>query len=543
MLLAKSEFTPSAPSQSWRETIFNIVQSSLFEYFIMAIIALNVLLMSMWYDGASDSYLFTLDVINYVFTAIFLIEAILKLIGLGVSQYFRSSWNRFDFVIVVGSLIALGAENAAGDLRVLQLFRALRIFRLVKRFKGMKDMLLTLRLSAPAFINVGCITLLVFFVFAVAGVSLFGELPDREFLTRHADFDNFPIAMLTLFRMATGESWNGVMHDAEFKWGASCPEGGECGSRAAIPFFLAFVVLGQLLMLNLFIAVVLEEFETVTTPTDVQIPLTLEDMSEYADLWTQIVVCPPWWMFWKKPDEWMSWTDFQGLFSRLNGGLGVGGSRDAPLATLQTLEIPLHMRLHPTKVLYQGEIVVREREELCVHYAEGLIALCFHAFRKKIDLKKGTRKGPQRQASFMSKTPSEEDVDEISEFSKFPTSSETYKTLQSQMAHKYKDLAAAQAHRKVQPTSCRLPQVLAVTRVQAIWRGLVARRRIRATLEERQRLLAATEADETGSPKSPNRGSPPDHGGPPPDSSSSGVGSISFHNRATSAVMDTPQLE
>jgi hypothetical protein len=53
--------------------------------------------------------------------------------------------------------------------------------------------------------------LLLFFIYAVAGMSLFGSVKWGEYLGRRANFSTFPAALLTLFRMLTGENWNGIM--------------------------------------------------------------------------------------------------------------------------------------------------------------------------------------------------------------------------------------------------------------------------------------------------------------------------------------------
>jgi hypothetical protein len=69
----------------------------------------------------------------------------------------------------------------------------------------------TLLYSVPALANVGVVLLLIFFVFAVMGMSLFGSIKWGTYVNRHANFTSFPVALLTLFRMITGENWNGIM--------------------------------------------------------------------------------------------------------------------------------------------------------------------------------------------------------------------------------------------------------------------------------------------------------------------------------------------
>jgi hypothetical protein len=313
MLYAKSSRVlvrpPPGRLHSMRNYIFEFVQTAGFESFIAVCIVLNILTMAMWHHNQSYEYAFSLLIVNLVFSAIFFFEMCLKLAGLGTNQYFSNRWNLFDFLIVMASLFSIGmdlatdqvfdpfADSSSGgfDPTILRVFRFLRIFRLVRKVKGLFKLIRTLILSAPALMNVGMILLLLFFVYAVAGVNLFGGLPYGSFLNKHANFDHIGYALLTLFRMSTGESWNGIMRDAmpnEFtciRDNPNAPEGEVCGSAAAVPFFVTFVVFGQFMMLNLFIAVILEA----AMEDESRTPLSLEDLNMYARLWSEVYLNDP----------------------------------------------------------------------------------------------------------------------------------------------------------------------------------------------------------------------------------------------------------
>ena len=146
--------------------------------------------------------------------------------------------------------------------RFLGLAKVFRLIRLVKHLKGLRDLLETLVASLPAFWNVGALVALLFFIYAYVGVILFGttlrvnEDGENETetggLNEHANFESFPRAVLTLFRVATNDEWVGVMRDCA---------GDEITGLAAYPFFVSFVVLVSMVMLNLFTAVIIENFE------------------------------------------------------------------------------------------------------------------------------------------------------------------------------------------------------------------------------------------------------------------------------------------
>ena len=115
-------------------------------------------------------------------------------------------------------------------------------FRLVKHADGLRSLLSTLVTSLPAFWNVGALVLLLFFIYAYVGVLTFGSVRRGDALNEHANFESFPMAMLTLFRVATNDEWVGL--DARlFDFPAGAGRRGDCGSYAAYPFFVTFVVL------------------------------------------------------------------------------------------------------------------------------------------------------------------------------------------------------------------------------------------------------------------------------------------------------------
>jgi hypothetical protein len=96
------------------------VQSSVFEYFIIAVIILNMIQMAIDYDDNSTTYAFALSIINYVFTTIFIFEMVLKLVAYGPKMYFKSHWNKFDSFVVISSMLEILMNiGFSSNLRVL----------------------------------------------------------------------------------------------------------------------------------------------------------------------------------------------------------------------------------------------------------------------------------------------------------------------------------------------------------------------------------------------------------------------------------------
>ena len=215
VLEAKSKTTVVRPQNGVRLVAHRIVVARWFERFILLNIVANTVIMALHSssDSASDSVLLNLDA---AFTCVYVAEAVLKLVANGGEAYFREAWNCFDFLVVVVSCTGAGltyAAAGAGVADVLRTFRVLRVFRLIPNIKGLRSLFTTLVFSLPALLNVGSVLLLVYFMFAVLGMNLFGHLKqDGQCLERHFNFEDFPTAMLVLARMSTGENWNCIMH-------------------------------------------------------------------------------------------------------------------------------------------------------------------------------------------------------------------------------------------------------------------------------------------------------------------------------------------
>jgi hypothetical protein len=163
---------------------------------------------------------------------------------------------------VLGSIADLSFSFlSASFVRIIRLFRISRMFRLIKSLKGVNSLLETLMVSLPAFWNVGALVLLLFFIYSYVGVLTFGTTIRGDSLNEHANFESFQVAMLTLFRVATNDEWAGLMKDCAVQPPACDMKAGNCGSWGSYPFFISFVIIVSMILLNLFTAVIIENFE------------------------------------------------------------------------------------------------------------------------------------------------------------------------------------------------------------------------------------------------------------------------------------------
>lgn len=177
---------------------------------------------------------------------------VVKLTAYGWKYYWYVNWNKFDFIIVMFSLAAIDEkllERLNFNVTALRIMRISRLFRMVKTSEGLRSLLKTLYMSMGNIFNTAALLTLILFTFSVAGMSLFGEVPEVDFVNEHVNFRSFYLAMMTLFRASTGESWNGIMHDC---WAGA--------GIIAVIYWTSFQLISFFIFMNVFIAVIGESF-------------------------------------------------------------------------------------------------------------------------------------------------------------------------------------------------------------------------------------------------------------------------------------------
>jgi hypothetical protein len=266
--------TPEGPfvaTYDWQQSIYDFVSRPAFEHVIIACILLNMVVMAIYFEGMSLDFKDELDFYNNVFTIIFFAETVLKMLALWPARYFKAGWNCFDFLVVCVTSIELivdtvspGRLEEIPGLTSLRVFRIAKVFRLLAKFQGLTNLFLAVVQALPTIMNVGAILFLLFFIYAILGMNIFGYVKRGEFLTERANFESFGVALLTVFRMSTGESWNGIMADTRIVPPHCDPDKqpfSDCGTAFAPLYFVSFQLVGQFLMLNLFVAVMLEFYQ------------------------------------------------------------------------------------------------------------------------------------------------------------------------------------------------------------------------------------------------------------------------------------------
>ncbi|XP_038946940.1 voltage-dependent R-type calcium channel subunit alpha-1E isoform X5 [Rattus norvegicus] len=280
--------------------VWHFVVSPSFEYTIMAMIALNTVVLMMKYYSAPWTYELALKYLNIAFTMVFSLECVLKVIAFGFLNYFRDTWNIFDFITVIGSITEIiltdsKLVNTSGfNMSFLKLFRAARLIKLLRQGYTIRILLWTFVQSFKALPYVCLLIAMLFFIYAIIGMQVFGniKLDEESHINRHNNFRSFFGSLMLLFRSATGEAWQEIMLSCLGEKGCepdtTAPSGQNeserCGTDLAYVYFVSFIFFCSFLMLNLFVAVIMDNFEYLTRDSSILGPHHLD---EFVRVWAE----------------------------------------------------------------------------------------------------------------------------------------------------------------------------------------------------------------------------------------------------------------
>ncbi len=220
-------------------TVKQIVEARLFHHFIVAVIVLAGVVAGLETSAAiMAQYGTMLLALDKLILGIFIVEALLKMAAQGRQpwRYFADGWNVFDFLIVVLCLLPVGGPFAA----VLRLARALRLLRLVSALPKLQLLVGALLKSLSAMGYVSLLLALLFYIYAVAGIHLFGAGDPKH-------FGSLGSALMSLFRIVTLDNWG----DLYFAQAAHVP------AIKVVIYFVTFIVFGTMIILNLFIGIIM----------------------------------------------------------------------------------------------------------------------------------------------------------------------------------------------------------------------------------------------------------------------------------------------
>ncbi|XP_061464579.1 sodium channel protein type 3 subunit alpha-like isoform X2 [Rhineura floridana] len=287
------------PGNRFQGMVFDFVTKQAFDISIMILICLNMVTMMVETDDQSKEMETILTRINLIFIILFTGECVLKLVSLR-HYYFTIGWNIFDFVVVILSIVGMFLAEIIEKyfvsptlFRVIRLARIGRILRLIKGAKGIRTLLFALMMSLPALFNIGLLLFLVMFIYAIFGMSNFAYVKREVGIDDMFNFETFGNSMLCLFQITTSAGWDGLLApilnsgppdcDPEIDHPGSSVKG-DCGNPSVgIFFFVSYIIISFLVVVNMYIAVILENFSVATEESAE--PLSEDDFEMFYEVW------------------------------------------------------------------------------------------------------------------------------------------------------------------------------------------------------------------------------------------------------------------
>ncbi|XP_044280519.1 sodium channel protein type 5 subunit alpha-like isoform X1 [Varanus komodoensis] len=286
------------PVNKYQGFIFDIVLNQAFDVSIMLLICLNMVTMMVETDDQSPEKVNILYKINMIFVAIFTAECIFKMVALR-HYYFTNGWNIFDFVVVILSIVGSVLSDIIQKyffsptlFRVIRLARIGRILRLIRGAKGIRTLLFALMMSLPALFNIGLLLFLVMFIYAIFGMANFAYVKHEHGIDDMFNFQTFATSMLCLFQITTSAGWDGLLNPILNTGPPHCDPShqnangskGNCGSPAVgILFFVTYIIISFLIVVNMYIAIILENFSVATEESTE--PLSEDDFDMFYEIW------------------------------------------------------------------------------------------------------------------------------------------------------------------------------------------------------------------------------------------------------------------
>ncbi|CAK6952055.1 sodium channel protein type 4 subunit alpha B-like isoform X1 [Scomber scombrus] len=287
------------PGNALQAFFFDLVSKQAFDIIIMMLIIVNMVTMMVETDEQSERMESILNKINLVFIVFFTTECLIKLFALRC-YFFTVAWNVFDFVVIILSIVGIVLADIIEKyfvsptlFRVIRLARIGRVLRLIRAAKGIRTLLFALMMSMPALFNIGLLLFLVMFIYAIFGMANFAYVKKQDGIDDMFNFETFGNSMICLFQISTSAGWDNLLSPIM----ASSPEEcdvnfvntgtntrGNCGSPSmGIAFFVSYIIISFLIVVNMYIAIILENFSVATEESTE--PLSEDDFEMFYEVW------------------------------------------------------------------------------------------------------------------------------------------------------------------------------------------------------------------------------------------------------------------
>lgn len=292
------------PTNVLQSFFFDLVFKQAFDITIMMLIVLNMITMMLETDEQSPRMDYILNNINLAFSVIFTTECVIKIFALRC-YFFTISWNIFDFVVVILSIVGIVLADIIEKyfvsptlFRVIRLARIGRVLRLIRAAKGIRTLLFALMMSLPALFNIGLLLFLVMFIYAIFGMANFAYVKKHGGIDDMFNFETFGNSIICLFQITTSAGWNNLLDPILSNSPEECNPHtintgsntkGNCGiPSVGITFFVSYIIISFLIVVNMYIAIILENFSVATEESTE--PLGEEDFEMFYEVWEKFDV-------------------------------------------------------------------------------------------------------------------------------------------------------------------------------------------------------------------------------------------------------------
>ncbi|XP_017566080.1 sodium channel protein type 4 subunit alpha A [Pygocentrus nattereri] len=292
------------PSNMIQGIVFDFITQQFFDIFIMVLICLNMVTMMVETDDQSQEKEDVLYQINLIFIVVFTGECVLKMFALR-QYFFTVGWNVFDFIVVILSIAGLMLSDIIEKyfvsptlFRVIRLARIGRVLRLIRGAKGIRTLLFALMMSLPALFNIGLLLFLIMFIFSIFGMSNFAYVKKQAGIDDIFNFETFGNSIICLFEITTSAGWDGLLLPMLNSGPPDCDPDvenpgsdvrGNCGNPGmGIMFFCSYIIMSFLVVVNMYIAIILENFNVAQEESSD--PLCEEDFEMFDETWEKFDV-------------------------------------------------------------------------------------------------------------------------------------------------------------------------------------------------------------------------------------------------------------
>ncbi|KAE8291302.1 Sodium channel protein type 2 subunit alpha [Larimichthys crocea] len=287
------------PANILQAFFFDLVSKQAFDIIIMMLIIVNMVTMMVETDEQSERMESVLNKINLVFIVLFTTECLIKIFALRC-YFFTVAWNIFDFVVIILSIVGIVLADIIEKyfvsptlFRVIRLARIGRVLRLIRAAKGIRTLLFALMMSMPALFNIGLLLFLVMFIYAIFGMANFAYVKKQDGVDDMFNFETFGNSMICLFQISTSAGWDNLLSPIMSSSPEECDINfvntgtntrGNCGSPSVgIAFFVSYIIISFLIVVNMYIAIILENFSVATEESTE--PLSEDDFEMFYEVW------------------------------------------------------------------------------------------------------------------------------------------------------------------------------------------------------------------------------------------------------------------